>query len=284
MSHATKHVAEKEPQTMAYPYRRILTPVDFDENSMRAVEVAEEFARQNDGTVFLVHVVPMIVPDAGAPVYVDIYKGQEDIARPKLEEIARKHLRGVKYEMFTHMGDPARTILKAERRLAADVVIMATHGRRGFKRVFLGSVAEMVLRESTCPVLTVRQGAPESNLVARWMTASPMTATSEEKLSAVATRIDHGGFRGMPVLQDGKVIGMITDRDLRRHTGYLDQTEVSKARSERVLTVTPETTIYDAARLLREHKIGALPVVEDGRLVGMISTTDILEALSSETQ
>jgi acetoin utilization protein AcuB len=182
------------------------------------------------------------------------------------------------------MGDPAGTILKAERRLAADVVIMATHGRRGFKRVFLGSVAEMVLRESICPVLTVRQGAPEGNLVARWMTASPMTATPEEKLSAVATRMDHGGFRGMPVLKDGKVIGMITDRDLRRHTGYLDQTEVSKAMSERVLTVTPETTIYDAARLLREHKIGALPVVEDGRLVGMISTTDVLEALSSETQ
>ena len=88
----------------------------------------------------------------------------------------------------------------------------------------------------------------------------------------------------MPVLKDGKVIGVITDRDLRRHTGYLDQTEVSKAMSEQVLTVTPETTIYDAARLLREHKIGTLPVVEDGRLVGMISTTDVLEALTSETQ
>jgi acetoin utilization protein AcuB len=128
------------------------------------------------------------------------------------------------------------------------------------------------------------QSAPESNLVARWMTSSPVTTTPEEKLSAVASLMDQGNFRGMPVLKDGKVIGIITDRDLRRHTGYLDQSEVSKAMSEQVLTVTPETTIYDAARLLREHKIGALPVVEDGRLVGMISTTDVLEALSSETE
>jgi len=161
---------------------------------------------------------------------------------------------------------------------------MATHGRRGFKRVFLGSVAEIVLRESICPVLTVRQGAPESNLVARWMTASPVTTAPEGKLSAVASRMDQGNFRGMPVLQDGKVIGIVTDRDLRRHTGYFDQTEVSKAMSGQVLTVTPETTIYDAARLMREHKIGALPVVEDGRLAGIISTSDVLEALTSEAR
>jgi nucleotide-binding universal stress UspA family protein len=65
-------------------------------------------------------------------------------------------LRGVKYELLTHIGDPAATILRAQKMLAADVVVMATHGRRGFSRVLLGSTAEMVLRESTCPVLTVR--------------------------------------------------------------------------------------------------------------------------------
>jgi acetoin utilization protein AcuB len=52
--------------------------------------------------------------------------------------------------------------------------------------------------------------------------------------------------------------------------------------SGQVLTVGPETPIRDAARLLRERKIGALPVVEDARLVGVISTSDILQAFMEE--
>ena len=96
--------------------------------------------------------------------------------------------------------------------------------------------------------------------------------------------MDQGNFRGMPLLKDGKVIGIITDRDLRRHIGYLDQTKVSRAVSEKVLTVTPETTIFDAARLLCENKVVALPVLEDGRLAGIISTSDVLEALTSEAR
>jgi acetoin utilization protein AcuB len=59
---------------------------------------------------------------------------------------------------------------------------------------------------------------------------------------------------------------------------------VKLAMTEPVITITPETPIHEAARLLRERKIGALPVVEDGRLVGIISTVDVLEALTAETE
>jgi CBS domain-containing protein len=268
---------------MAFPYRRILSPIDFDDASIRAVETAADFARQNDGTVLLFHVVPMILPPAGTPIYVDVYKGQEETARQKLDEIARRHLRGVKYEISTHMGDPAASILRAATRLAADVIVMATHGRSGFTRVFLGSVAEVVLREAPCPVLTVRQGhVRDQGKVSHWMTANPITATSTEKLSEVDARMRAGNFRSMPVVDEGHVVGVITDRDLRTHTGYHEHTDVKTAMSEPVLTVTPETPVREAARLLRERKIGALPVVEDGRLVGVISTSDILEAFVEE--
>jgi universal stress protein A len=267
---------------MAFPYRRILTPIEFDENSLRAADAAAQFARHNDGSVFLLHVVPMVVPPSGMPMYVDIYKGQEQTAREKLQEIARKHLSGVKYELLTQMGEPATVILKAERKLAADVIVMATHGRRGFSRVFLGSVAEIVLREATCPVLTVRYGESDRNLVGHWMTANPVSADANEKLSAVAAKMQEGGFRSIPVLENGKVVGIITDRDLRRQVGYEDHTEVKMAMSEQVITVTPETPLYDAARLLRERKIGALPVVSsEGQLAGIISTSDILQAFTS---
>jgi acetoin utilization protein AcuB len=110
----------------------------------------------------------------------------------------------------------------------------------------------------------------------------PGNSTPGDKLSSVEAKMREGGFRSMPVLAEGRVAGIVTDRDLRRHTGYLDHTEVKMAMSEDVITVNPGTTIYEAARLLRERKIGAMSVVEDGKLVGMVSTTDILQALALE--
>jgi len=267
---------------MAYPFRRILCPVDFDDNSMQALDTAANFARENNGTVFVLHVVPMILAPTGMPVYVDLYKGQEETAHAKLLEIAHKRLAGIKYELLTHTGEPAGTILSAERKTSADVVVMATHGRRGFKRFFLGSIAEIVLRESTCPVLTVRCTPAQNDLVGTWMTKNPVTATAHEKLASIAAKMHAGGFRCVPILNDGGApVGIVTDRDIREHTGSLDQTEAGKAMSEALITVTPSTDIREAARLLRERKIGGLPVLEDGKLVGVITTDDVLEALTT---
>jgi acetoin utilization protein AcuB len=91
-------------------------------------------------------------------------------------------------------------------------------------------------------------------------------------------KMQKGGFRRLPVVSDGRLVGIITDRDLRAHAGYLDRTEVKAAMSQKPITVTPVTTIEVAAQLLLKQKIGGLPVVENGRLVGIISTTDILQA------
>ncbi len=263
---------------MSYPFRRILSPIDFDENSLAALDVAAQIARDNDGTVVLLHVVPMIVPPTGMPVYVDLYKGQEEVAREKLREVAAKRLHGVKHELLTHMGEPAGTIIRNARRHAVDLIVMATHGRRGFSRVLLGSIAEMVLREAPCPVLCVRRGEPDKHLVARWMTSNPVTATPDEKLSSIQARMQEGSFRSAPVVADGRLIGLITDRDLRMHTGYLDNTEVKLAMSENPVTVTPTTPLHEAARIIFEQKLDSLPVVEDGKLAGMITSSDILRA------
>jgi universal stress protein A len=266
---------------MAHPFRRILCPVDFDDNSMQALDTAADLARENNGTVFVLHVVPIIVPPTGMPIYVDLYKGQEETARTKLTEIAHKRLAGLKYEVLTHVGEPAGAILNAEKKTSADLIVMATHGRRGFKRFFLGSIAELVLRESTCPVLTVRSTPAQNDLVGTWMTKNPVTATPREKLDSIAAKMHAGGFRCVPILSDGAPVGIVTDRDIRQRTGFLDQTEASKAMSEALITVTPSTDIREAARLLRDRKIGGMPVVENGKLAGVITTADVLEALTA---
>jgi nucleotide-binding universal stress UspA family protein len=126
----------------------------------------------------------MIVPPTGMPVYVDLYKGQEETARDKLLEIAHKQLNGLKYELLTPTGDPAGAILNAEKKTSADLIVMASHGRRGFKLLFPGSIAEFVLRESTCPVLTVRGTPAQNDLVGTWMTKNPIAATPREKLAS----------------------------------------------------------------------------------------------------
>jgi acetoin utilization protein AcuB len=265
---------------MAHQFSRILCPVDFDDNSMRALDTAAHLARENNGIVFVLHVVPLIIPPGGMPVYVDLYKDQEETAKTKLLEIANKMLAGLKYELLLHTGEPAGTILNAEKKIGADMVVMATHGRRGFKRFFLGSIAELVLRESTCPVLVVRGAPTQNDLVATWMTKNPVTATPHEKLSSVAAKMHAGGFRCVPILGDGAPVGIVTDRDIREYNNFLDQTEALKAMSEPLITVTPSSHIREAARLLRQRKIGGLPVVEDGKLVGVITIDDVLRALT----
>jgi nucleotide-binding universal stress UspA family protein len=265
---------------MSSSYQRILCPIDFDDNSLAALHAAVDLARHSDGTIFVLHVVPMIVQPTAMPVYVDIYKSQEETAWARLKDIARKDLAGVKYELLVQMGEPSGTIIRTEKKVNPDLVVMATHGRRGFSRFFLGSVAEVVLRESSCPVLTVRGHAPDKKNVGAWMTHNPVVAGLEDKLSTVEAKMREGDFRAVPVVTDGVVVGIITDRDLRRLTGMLDATRVKEAMSESVITVTGNTPIAEAARLLRQRKIGGLPVVEDGKLAGMITVTDVLEALT----
>jgi CBS domain-containing protein len=263
---------------MSYPFRRILSPIDFDDNSLAALDVAAQIARDNDGMVLLLHVVPVIVPPTGGAIYVDMYKGQEEAAHEKLNEIAAKRLGRVKHELLAHMGEPAGSILNATRRHAVDLIVMATHGRRGFSRVLLGSIAEMVLRSASCPVLCVRRDDADKSQVARWMSASPVTVDPGEKVAAVIMRMQQGNFRSAPVVENGRLVGLITDRDIRGQMGRVDTTEVRVAMSENPPTVTPTTPVHDAARVLFEQKTDALPVVENGRLVGVITNSDILRA------
>lgn len=267
---------------MALPFRNILCPVDFEDNSMEALVVGAGLARQNDATLFVLHVVPMIIPPHGQPIFVDTYKGHEETAQKRLKDIAHRQLRGLKYELSTYFGDPATAILKAAKTISADLIVMATHGRRGFSHFFLGSVTEVVVRDSTCPVLTVRTKEPKKALVESWMTRNPVTATPDETLASVHVKMLEGGFRNVPVIRDGAPVGIVTDRDLRSHIGLLENTAAFKAMSEPLITVTPSTSVREAARLLRERKLGGLPVVEDGKLIGVITTTDVLDALTAE--
>src|SRR5574341_469369 len=101
-------------------------------------------------------------------------------------------------------------------------------------------------------------------LVGKRMSKDPVTVTGEDLLIQARLKMQRGGFRRLPVVSDGQLVGIITDRDLREHAGYLDRTEVTTAMSKKPITVTPAMTVEAAAQLMLKQKIGGLPVVEKG--------------------
>ncbi len=115
-------------------------------------------------------------------------------------------------------------------------------------------------------------------LVSNRMTKDPVTVTPDELLIQARLKMQKGSFRQLPVVSDGQLVGIITDRDMREHAGYLDRTAVKAAMSRKPLSVMPATTLEAAAQLLLKHKIGGLPVVENARLVGIITRSDVMQA------
>ncbi|HEY6419415.1 MAG TPA: CBS domain-containing protein [Candidatus Binataceae bacterium] len=114
--------------------------------------------------------------------------------------------------------------------------------------------------------------------VADRMTATPTTVTPQDSLAAAKALMDAERFRELPVVEHGRLVAIITDRDLGAHTGYWESTRVSAAMKPDPITIAPDARVADAARLLIEHKIGGLPVVQGGKLVGIITSTDLLKA------
>jgi acetoin utilization protein AcuB len=117
--------------------------------------------------------------------------------------------------------------------------------------------------------------------VSLWMKEKPYCAAADDRLDDVAERMRAGGFRHAPVVDvAGKLLGMLSDRDLREHKGYLPTTRVSAAMVEPAITVSPDDAIERAAELMRSRRIGALPVVDrEGRVIGIITASDLIDAL-----
>jgi nucleotide-binding universal stress UspA family protein len=145
---------------MSPNFEKILSPIQFnDENSLGALDFARQLAMANRGRVFLLHVIPegMVKPDL--PGYQDLF-ADEGKALEVLKRIATSHLSDCPYQVLVKSGDPAEVIKLTAEQIGADLIVMATHGRRGLAHFMLGSVADKVVREAPCLVMTVRPDLP----------------------------------------------------------------------------------------------------------------------------
>jgi acetoin utilization protein AcuB len=87
-------------------------------------------------------------------------------------------------------------------------------------------------------------------LVRHRMTRNPMTVTPQDTLATAQEKMSSGHFRRLPVVHDGILVGILTDRDIRRHVGMEERTRVVAAMTESPLTVSPLTPVEEAVHLM----------------------------------
>src|ERR1700730_2606529 len=153
-SHRPCGLAISEKSTMQA--LRIVCAVDFDVNSLAALDLARDLVRDNGGTLYLLHVVPSAVPHLVAPLLVELTR---HFARIRLDEIARGALSEVDYRLLLRTGVPADQIIAAAAEIHAKMVVLPLHAHDGVPQVSLGSIAERVIWESPCPVVTIGRAA-----------------------------------------------------------------------------------------------------------------------------
>jgi acetoin utilization protein AcuB len=124
------------------------------------------------------------------------------------------------------------------------------------------------------------------------MTKNVLTVTPEDKVDRVFFLFNFENIRHVPVVDKGKLVGIVSDRDLKKVLGspkrFLEQPDGStltissrKVRTilkRKPITIGPEQRAADAAAIMAKRKIGALPVIHKDKLVGIITATDILKA------
>ncbi len=146
-------------------YKKILVPVDGSAASRRGLEEAIRFAKATGATIDLAHVVDeFVIAAREAPTawlaLADVLRESGEKVLTDAEALVRKHDVTCTSELLKATGDgAARAIIDQTKKLSSDLIVMGTHGRRGLRRLTLGSDAEMVLRSSPVPVLMVRDRA-----------------------------------------------------------------------------------------------------------------------------
>ena len=128
-------------------------------------------------------------------------------------------------------------------------------------------------------------------IVKEWMTPNPVTVHPDTGVKTAFRLIKKGGFKQLPVVEDGKLVGIITDRDIRRPE-IIDELEsweqlyrlddafkVRGIMTKNVITIGENDALESACLILRKKKFNALPVLsEAGELVGILTVHDVLDA------
>jgi acetoin utilization protein AcuB len=127
--------------------------------------------------------------------------------------------------------------------------------------------------------------------VKEWMTPEPKTVNEDDPVKAAVNLVVENRIRHLPVVRGDALVGIISDRDLKRampsivagataeeYQTFMEETPVAQAMTANPIACAPNTDLVDLVREFCQKKVGAIPVVDDGRLVGIVTQTDMMEA------
>ena len=143
------------------PFKRILCPTDFSEPAFIALKRAEELARHFAAELIVAHVIPPLpgphsFPDPQADFNFDVPLFQQELAikaEQMLKDLVYHHKVGTRDLVTT--GEAAPELLRIAQEERVDLIVIASHGLTGWRRLVFGSVTEKVVRQAPCPVLTI---------------------------------------------------------------------------------------------------------------------------------
>ena len=138
-------------------FRAILHPTDFSREAELAFQLAGSLARDHGAELIVLHVEPPAAPEITLGL-------QKEMIWEEFHQLEQTdpQVRELRIRCEFVEGDPARAILRVAAEAGCDLIVMGTHGRSGLTRLLAGSVAEQVLRQAPCPVLTVKAPAPKA--------------------------------------------------------------------------------------------------------------------------
>lgn len=135
---------------------KILFPTDFSHCGDAALHFATSLARDSGAKLLIVHVEEPPVAYGGGEMYYGMPEPATEDLKKMLEDIKPTDPE-VPYEHHLITGDPSTAVARLAESEGVDLIVMGTHGRTGFSRLLMGSVAEAVVRRAPCPVLTYKE-------------------------------------------------------------------------------------------------------------------------------
>ncbi|HWK09925.1 MAG TPA: universal stress protein [Vicinamibacterales bacterium] len=237
---------------------RILCPIDLSDFSRPALAHAVALGRCYDADVIALHVFAAVMPPATLGTYpawmLQIPEGRDAIVQELRSILEPFTTTGTALRLHTAEGDAAGQIVGHASELQADLIVIGTHGRGGFDRFTLGSVAEKVLRKAPCPVMTLPPGAAPAAAVAYRSILCPTDFSwSSERgidLALSLARRSHATVTVLHVVETDD-----EDADVRRgdsdaealHSMLASRVQPSDTVSELVATGTPHREILRVA-------------------------------------
>ncbi len=149
--------------------KKILVPMDFSDDADQAFQIALSIASKYQARIFLLHVIHSLIQPCVADYCInkniaDLVINESIVfSNEKLQEALEKNqaIGNIKVLYYVRTGRPYEEILQEASEREIDLIVIASHGKTGLKKYFIGSVAEKVMKEAKCPVLLIRSHKKE---------------------------------------------------------------------------------------------------------------------------